>query len=194
VSGEGATDSARRRYPGWIPPFLGRAPDLPEPQLRMLGFVALAIRFENSDQAMPSVALKQIAEGPGVAESDLGSVLGTVRRGALPAFLLIPIGDWVGRRRLFLASVTGLSLATVGSGFARTTAEFVALQMLSGAFMVTCTAASFVIITEELPRQHRGWGSASWAPWAPSATASGCCSSRRSTCCATAGGRCTESA
>jgi hypothetical protein len=64
VSGDGATDPARRRNPWWIPPFLGRAPDLPEPQL----------------------------------------------------------------------------------------------QMLSRTFMVTCTAAAFVVVTEELPREHRGWG------------------------------------
>jgi MFS family permease len=54
--------------------------------------------------------------------------------------------------------VIGLSLATVASGFAQTTVQFVALQMISRTFMVTCAAAAFVIITEELPKQHRGWG------------------------------------
>ena len=124
----------------------------------MLGVVALALLFENYDQAMLSAALKQIAESLGVEESDLGSMLGYVRLGAAPAFLLIPFGDGIGRRRLFLVSVIGLSLATVASGFAQTTVQFVALQMISRTFMVTCAASAFVIITEELPRQHRGWG------------------------------------
>jgi len=158
VTGAAARDAAKRANPWWIPPFLGRVPDVPEPQVQTLGVVALALLFENYDQAMLSAALKQIAEGLGVAESDLGSLLGYVRLGAVPAFLLIPFGDWIGRRRLFLTSVIGLSLATFASGFAATTLQFVVLQMLSRTFMVTCSAAAFVIITEELPRQHRGWG------------------------------------
>jgi putative MFS transporter len=150
--------TARPRNPWWIPPFLGRVPDIPQPQIRLLGSVGLALLFEQYDQTMLNAALKQIAESFGVGESDLGSMLGYVRLGALPAFLLIPWGDWLGRRRLFLISVVGLSLATVGSAFARNTVEFIALQMISRAFMVTCSATAFVIITEEFPKDHRGWG------------------------------------
>jgi MFS family permease len=143
--------TARPRNPWWIPPFLGRVPDIPQPQIRLLGSVGLALLFEQYDQSMLNTALKQIAESFAVGESDLGSMLGYVRLGALPAFLLIPWGDWLGRRRLFLISVIGLSLATVGSAFARDTMEFIALQMIGRAFMVTCSAMAFVIITEEFP-------------------------------------------
>ncbi len=147
-----------RRNPWWIPPFLGRVPDLPEPQIRTLGVVALAVFFESYDQSMLSAALKQIAEGLDVSESELGSLLARVRLGALPAFLLIPLGDWIGRRRLFLASLIGLSLATVGSAFAQSIPQFILAQMASRTFMVTCSAMAYVIITEELSPQHRGWG------------------------------------
>ena len=105
--------------------------------MRMLGSVALALLFESYDQAMLTAALKQIAESLEVAESDLGSLLGYIRLGAIPAFLLIPFGDAIGRRRMFLISVVGLSLATALSAFAENVIQFVALQMASRTFMVT---------------------------------------------------------
>jgi MFS family permease len=146
------------RNPWWIAPFLGRVPDVPPAKIRMLGIIALAILFESYDQAMLTAALKQIAEAFGVRESDLGSVLGWVHLGAVPAFLLVPFADRLGRRRLFLGSLVGLSVATFCSAFAQSLVQFVALQMLGRTFMVACSATAFVIITEEFPAAHRGWG------------------------------------
>ncbi len=150
--------SARRRNPWWIPPFLGRVPEMPPETLRLLGVISLALLFENFDQATLTAALKQIALTYGVAEADLGRTLGFVHLGALPAFLLVPFADRIGRRRLFLISVIGISLATCASAFAGSIVQFVALQMISRVFMVTCSAMAFVIITEEFPAEHRGWG------------------------------------
>lgn len=76
----------------------------------------------------------------------------------MAAFLLVPFADRMGRRRLFLVSLVGLSLATFSTAFTQTIGQFIALQMLARAFMVTCSATSFVIITEEFPAAHRGWG------------------------------------
>lgn len=148
----------RARNPWWIPPFLGRVPDAARPQLDMLGVIALALLFENYDQSMLTAALKQIAEGFGIAESDLGGMLARVHLGSLLAFVLIPFADRIGRRRLFLISMVGLSAATVLSAFAQTPGQFIAFQMLSRTFMVTCSATAFVIVTEEFPAAHRGWG------------------------------------
>jgi MFS family permease len=144
--------------PWWIPPFLGRVPGLPPSQIQMLGVIALAVLFENYDQAMLTAALKQIGETFAVAESDLGALLGRVHLGAVAAFLLLPFADRVGRRRLFLGSLVGLSLATFLTAFARTADQLVALQMLSRTFTVTCSATSIVIVIEELPARQRGWG------------------------------------
>lgn len=144
--------------PWWIAPFLGRVPDVPPAKVQLLGVVALAMLFESYDQAMLTAALKQIAETFSVAESALGDLLGWVHLGALPAFALVPLADRIGRRRLFLASLVGLSLATFLSAFAQDVEQLIALQMVSRAFMVTCAATAYVIITEELPAAHRGWG------------------------------------
>jgi len=148
----------RRRNPWWIPPFLGRVPELPPATLRLLGVISLALLFENFDQATLTAALKQIAASFDVPEAALGRTLGFVHLGALPAFLLVPFADRIGRRRLFLISVIGISLASCASAFATSITQFVALQMIARVFMVTCSATAFVIITEEFPAEHRGWG------------------------------------
>ena len=150
---------ARRRNPRWIPPFLGRVPEnVPESHLRLLGAVAFAILFEHYDQAMLTQAIKQIAGDFGLAEAQLGNLLGFVRLGAFPAFFLIPFADHIGRRRLFLGSIAAMSVATVGSAVAPTVEVFVALQMVSRMFMVTASATAFVIVSEEFHADHRGWG------------------------------------
>ena len=149
---------APMKNPWWIPRPLGQMPDLPPQQVRVLGVVALAMLFENYDQAMLTAALKQIAETFGVLESDVGGVLGWVHMGAIPAFLVIPFADRIGRRRLFLVSMVMLGVATFVSAFAQTLPQFIALQMIGRTFMVTTTATAFVIVTEEFPAEHRGWG------------------------------------
>ena len=131
---------------------------MPPETVRLLGVISLALLFENFDQATLTAALKQIALSFAVAEADLGRTLGFVHLGALPAFLLVPFADRIGRRRLFLVSVIGISLASCASAFAGSIVQFVALQMVARVFMVTCSAMAFVIITEEFPAAHRGWG------------------------------------
>lgn len=151
--------TARRRNPAWIPPFLGRVPEaVPDRHVRLLGAVAFAIFFENYDQAMLTQAIKQIAADFGVVESELGNLLGFVRLGAVPAFFLVPLADRIGRRRTFLASVLGMSVATTLSAFSPTMWLFIALQMASRLFMITAAATAFVIVTEEFHTHHRGWG------------------------------------
>lgn len=155
----GASAPERRRNPWWIPPWLGRVPaEIDPPRVRLLGAIALAALFENYDQAMLTQALKQIAESFALPEARIGSLLGLVRLGALPAFLLVPLADRIGRRRLFLISMVGMSVGTVLSGLAATPEQFVAFQMFARMFTVTSAATAFVIVTEELPAAHRGWG------------------------------------
>jgi MFS family permease len=149
----------QRRNPPWIPPFLGRVPEaVPDRHVSLLGAVAFAIFFENYDQAMLTQAIKHIAGDFGVVESELGNLLGFVRLGAVPAFFLVPLADRFGRRRTFLWSVLGMSVATTLSAFATTIETFVAFQMGSRLFMVTAAATAFVIIAEEFRAEHRGWG------------------------------------
>lgn len=131
---------------------------MPRSQLDLLGALAVAILFENYDQAVLTQAVKQIAADFGLIESQLGNLLGFVRLGAIPAFFLIPFADRIGRRRLFLISVIGMSFATVLAALSQNAAQFIAVQMLSRTFMVTSSATAYVIIAESIAARHRGWG------------------------------------
>ena len=154
----GAATIRPRSRPWWLPRFIGGIPAIEPRLLNLLGLVALALCFEQYDFSMLTAALKFIARDLGMAESDLGTYTAWIRFGALPAFLLIPFADRFGRRRLFLASVVGISIATCLTAFTRTRFQFVVMQMLSHTFMPIGSATAFVIATEEFPAEHRGWG------------------------------------
>jgi MFS family permease len=102
--------------------------------------------------------LKQIRESFELSQSDMTGLLAWVRLGAIPAFLILPLADRLGRRRIFLVAVIGMSLATVASAFAQTTGQFIAAQTIARTFVVATVATATVIIAEELPAEHRGWG------------------------------------
>jgi MFS family permease len=149
----------KRRQPWWIPPFLGRVPaGVDDPSLRLLGAVALALLFEEYDQAMVTAALKQIAAELRIVERDLGLYLALIRLGALPAFALIPLADRIGRRPVFVFATAAMGVLTFATAFSQTPTQFVILQALTRTFFVAGSAVAFVIVTEEFPAAHRGWG------------------------------------
>lgn len=150
--------SKARRNPWWIPRFLGSVPDIEPRLVHLLGFVAFALLFENYDFSLLNAALKHIARDLQIAETDLGFFTSLVRLGALPAFALIPAADYVGRRRLFLVAVIGLSAGTFLTAFSQTPAQFIICQILTRTFMLTAASVAFVFVTEEFPAEHRGWG------------------------------------
>jgi MFS family permease len=75
--------------------------------------------------------------------------------------LAIPLtlaADRFGRRKLLLATVTGYTLLTGATAFAPNTEAFVALQFAARAFAIAETLIAVVVIAEEFPAAHRGWG------------------------------------
>lgn len=148
-----------RRNPWWIPPFLGRAPaTIDDKSLNLLGIVSLALLFEEYDTALLTAALKQIAEALALPQEKLGLYLGLIRFGALPAFVLIPLADRIGRRLAFVSATTILGVLTFASAFVQSAEQFVWLQVVVRTFVVAGSAVAVVIVTEELPAEHRGWG------------------------------------
>jgi MFS family permease len=141
----------------WIPPFLGRVPELEPRLVSLLGLVSLALFFESYDVSMLTAALKHIAQDLDISEANLGGAMATIRLGALPAFAIAPFADRWGRRRVFLATVVGSSVGTVVTGFAQTEWEFVLVQMVTRAFLIASAVVAVVIVTEEFPAEHRGW-------------------------------------
>jgi putative MFS transporter len=133
-------------------------PDVEDRHLRVLGFVALGLFFESFDLSLLSNALKHISEGLEIGEREVSFYLAAVRVGGLLAFLLLPLADRVGRRRIYLVSLIGMSVFTLASAFAQTPLQFVALQLAGRVFIVTLAAVGVVMLAEELPARHRGWG------------------------------------
>lgn len=146
------------RNPWWIPFWLGRAPALTPAELRMFGLVVLGTFFESYDISLLSSAVKHITEGLAIREEDRAFVLAAIRFGGFFAFLLMPFADRVGRRRVFLASILGMSVGTLATAFAQSAEHFVVAQILARTFMLMAGAVGIVMIAEELPAEHRGWG------------------------------------
>ena len=86
------------------------------------------------------------------------SLLAWIRLGAIPAFLMLPLADRFGRRRIFLVAIVGMSVGTFVTGLAQTPLQFVVAQTLTRAFLVAATATAVVLVAEALPARHRGWG------------------------------------
>jgi len=148
-----------RQNPWWIPPFLGGIPHGVSPvQLRLLGFLTFAMFFENYDLSLLGNALPQIGASFGLSKAELGDFTSATRFGALPAFFLIPLADRLGRRRILLACVIGMSLGSALTATSQTALQFVLCQILTRTFIVTASVVTFVVITEEFPAENRGWG------------------------------------
>jgi len=157
-SGE-ATFRSPRQNPWWIPPFLGGVPEGVEPaHLRVLGFVTLAMFFENYDLGMFANALPQIAATFGLDKAAQGGFTAWTRFGALPAFLLLPFADRIGRRRILLLAIAGMAIGSFATALAGSPGQFVIAQLATRTCIVAAAITSFVVVSEEFPALHRGWG------------------------------------
>jgi MFS family permease len=142
-----------------MPAFLGRVPvGIEHRHLEIVGLVALGLLFLSYFSSLLGSVLKYLAEDFGLAEADLGRFTGNVRLGIMLAFLVIPLADVIGRRRFFLLSVFGLVAFGILSGLSQTPQQFVLLQIVHQLFVSAAFATGYVIVAEELPAAHRGWG------------------------------------
>jgi MFS family permease len=148
-----------RQNPWWIPPFLGGVPvDVEPAHVRMLGFVTLAMFFENYDLGMFGNALPQIAATFGLDKAEQGEFTAWTRFGAVPAFALLPFADRIGRRRILLIAIAGMSIGSLVTALAQSPIQFVIAQLATRTCIVAAAIASFVVVAEEFPAKHRGWG------------------------------------
>lgn len=136
--------------------FFGRDAIVERAPLGVLMLVSLGIAFENYDIGLVNAALKQIATSIHMSTSETGNVMAGVRLGGLGVLLLIPLADVLGRRRMFLVALIGMSVGTFLTSFVQTQAQFLLLQLVTRAFMLTGAALSVVILVEEFPAAQRG--------------------------------------
>jgi MFS family permease len=154
---EGRSHAGRPRWYryAW---FIGRAPDLSRRQWRVLGLVSAVSFFEMYDVYLFSLNLKQIQAELAIAEADLGLLGSIVRAGSLLSLVFAMAADRVGRRRMLLFTVLGYTLLTGATALAPDAQTFVVLQFFARAFAVAEAILATVVIVEEFPPEHRGWG------------------------------------
>jgi DHA2 family multidrug resistance protein len=82
------------------------------------------------------------------------------------AAIMTPPTGWLaarfGRKRLFLASVVGFTIASVFCGLAQTIGEAVLFRLLQGAFGAALVPLSQAILLDSYPRERHGSAMAIW--------------------------------
>ncbi len=135
-----------------------RFPVLSAHQWRVLGLLGTAGLFDVYAASLPSLALRQIQEGLGIAEAAIGTVAAVALLGAIPAVPLAVAADRAGRRRVLLLTILGFTLCTALTGLARDVFDFVTLQLLARMFLAAEGLLAVVVIAEEFDARTRGWG------------------------------------
>ena len=155
-----ASEDDRSYQPGWLKaaPFLGKPPALTRRQWRVIGLIAIVNLFDQYDLQLFGLALKQIQAELLIPEDQLGEFGAIVRLGALPAFIFGVIADRLGRRRVLLFTIVAYTVLTGATAFAQDAWTFVVLQFFARTFAVAEVILAFVVITEELDPESRGWG------------------------------------
>ena len=121
-------------------------------------YVSLAFFWELYDLSLAMSALSHIAREFEIERSHLAYATSFIRFGAFPALLIAPLADKFGRKIVFLAAVVGLSISTCATAFCSGVYSYVAFQMVCRCCVELCSSTGFVIASEELPAEHRGWG------------------------------------
>jgi putative MFS transporter len=94
----------------------------------------------------------------GIAEETIGRVVAFARLGAIPAVFLALMADRIGRRRLLVTTLVGLSLFSMATGLATSASQFMLFQASARLFTTLEEILAVVFALEMLPARHRGWG------------------------------------
>lgn len=130
---------------------------LPREQRLLLLLVGSSLFINNYDLGIFALALPQIQASLAIPEESVGFYTGIIRFGVLLAFPLAFMADVVGRKRLLIFTVSGMTLATVLSAFAQNEIQFLILQTLARCFSYAEDMLCYVIVAEEIHPRMRGW-------------------------------------
>ncbi len=130
---------------------------LPREQRLLLLLVGSSLFINNYDLGIFSLALPQIQASLAIPEESIGFYTGIIRFGVLLAFPLAFMADIVGRKRLLLITISGMTIATVLSAFAQTATHFLILQTLARCFSYAEDMLCYVIVAEVIDPRMRGW-------------------------------------
>lgn len=123
---------------------------------RLFALLTIATFFEGFDTRLAALVQPVIGREFGATREALGLVLGLSSVGMIFAFFVIQLADRVGRRPVFLASLTGYALLTLATAFAPSLAVYTILQVFARMAMVAELGLAYLILSEEMRPEVRG--------------------------------------
>ncbi len=123
----------------------------------IVGFASL-VQFVNMVDFMMVMPLgPDIARALPVSNSDIGTICGCYTLAiAVSGFLLAGFLDRFDRKNVAIASVAGLSLATLAAAFCTGLYSLIGARVLAGAFGGPAAAIALTMATEAVSSEHRG--------------------------------------
>lgn len=132
--------------------------DLSSDDIRLLLLLGAAFVIGHYDLTILTLAVPDVQASYQIAEEELGGIIAVIRLGALPAIFLALLADKIGRRKLLLGTLVGMSVFSLATCFAQTPNQFVLFQALVRFFGSLEEMLAVVYALEMLPQRHRGWG------------------------------------
>lgn len=154
---KGAAQAERTYTMAGFPPFMRPPHPVPASHMRLIWLVGVAVLLGAYDLQIFGLASKQILAEFHRSENATGPTIALFRAGVFGALVLCLMADVIGRRRLLLFTILGMSLSTAATAFAPNYESFVALQFLMRVFSYTEDMLCIVVIAEEVEERTRGW-------------------------------------
>ena len=125
-------------------------------QKKLLAFLSVATFFEGYDFFALTQVLPHLRTEFALDHAQAAALLGVVNLGTVLAYLVIGLGDRLGRKRLLTITILGYASFTALSGLAPDVISFAIFQLLARIFLIGEWATSMVIAAEEFPAKKRG--------------------------------------
>jgi MFS transporter, DHA2 family, multidrug resistance protein len=123
----------------------------------------LATVMQVIDQTIANVALPHMQGGLAATQDQITWVLTSY---IIAAAIAMPLTGWLsgrfGRKRIFLLSVVGFTIASGLCGAAQSLTQIVAFRLLQGVFGAALVPLSQAILLDVFPREQRGSAMALW--------------------------------
>ncbi len=125
--------------------------------------VMLATIMQALDMTIANVALPHMQGSMSATQDQISWVLTSY---IVAAAIMTPPTGWLaarfGRKRLFLATVTGFTLVSMLCGAATSLTELVVFRLLQGAFGAGLVPLSQAVLLDSFPRERHGRAMAMW--------------------------------
>jgi DHA2 family multidrug resistance protein len=143
------------------------APTAASPETTHRGFVTLAVMLATIMQALDmtiaNVALPHMQGSMGATQDQISWVLTSY---IVAAAIFMPLTGFVsarfGRKRIFMWSVAGFTVASMLCGAAQSLDEMVLFRLLQGVFGASLVPLSQAVLLDTYPRERHGSAMAMW--------------------------------